>query len=625
MRGSKTVRRHRTLLVRRIEYTYTGPPMFFRRIFLPFALITALAAAGACAQIDADSGASSAAPAKVPAPAHAAAPAKAVAPSDAATPTVTNAKLQQPDESLSEALLYEFLLGEIAAQRGDPVLAARTYLELARRTRDPRVARRAVELASTAREQGLALEAAQLWHETEPDSIRALQAVTALMIAAKRVDDAEPYLAKLLAAQGTNTASGFMQLNRLLARNPDKNASLRVVRRLAASYPQLPEAHFAVSQAALAAGDEKAALEAIRRASALRPDWDLGALFEAQILQTQSPAKAAERLERYLEQYPDQRDVRMNYARLLVLDKRYPEARQQFERLLADNPGNTEVIFAVGLLAFQLKDYEVAERNLQQLLELNYSDVNTVRYTLGQIAEEQKDWAKAIGWYEKVGAGEQSLPAQLRVANVMAKQGKLDAARAYLHGIVVKDEQQKVQILVAEAQMLREANRNDEAYKLLGRALEQNPDEPDLLYDHALTAEKLEHFDVLETNLRKLIEVRPDHAHAYNALGYSFADRNTRLEEARALIERALELAPNDAFIVDSMGWVLYRQGDAQAAVVQLRRAWSLRPDAEIGAHLGEVLWTSGKRDEANRVWDEALREHPDNETLKKTLRRFRP
>jgi tetratricopeptide (TPR) repeat protein len=602
--------------------------MFFQRIFLPFALISALAAAGACAQIDgvgqAPGAVPAAAPAKAGAPTKAAAPEKGATPTEAATPTATNANLQ-PEQSLSEALLYEFLIGEIAAQRGDPVLAARTYIDLARRTRDPRVARRAVELASTAHEQALALEAAKLWQETEPDSIRALQAVTALTIAAKRVDEAEPYLAKLLAAQSTNAASGFMQLNRLLVRNPDKAASLRVVRRLAAPYPKLPEAHFAVAQAALAAGDEKAALGAIRRAIALRPDWAIGVLFEAQILQTRAPAQAAARLERYLEHYPDQRDVRMNYARVLVLEKRYPEARKQFERLLADNPGNTDVIFAVGLLAFQLKDYEVAERNLERLLELNYSDVNTVRYTLGQIAEERKDWAKAIRWYETVGAGEQSLPAQLRVASVMARQGKLDEGRAYLHSIVLKDEQQRVQILVAEAQLLREANRNDEAYKLLGKALEQNPDEPDLLYDHALTAEKLEQFDVLETNLRKLIEVRPDHAHAYNALGYSFADRNTRLEEARVLIERALELSPNDAFIVDSMGWVLYRQGNAQAAVAQLRRAWSLRPDAEIGAHLGEVLWAAGDREEANRVWDEALREHPDNETLLKTLRRFRP
>jgi len=526
---------------------------------------------------------------------------------------------------MSEAMLYEFLLGEIAAQRGRPELAARTYVELAKSTGDPRVAQRAFELASEAHDQALALEAAQLWYRIEPDSIRALHAVTALMVASKRVEEAEPYIAKLLAAQGTNTAAGFMQLNRLLARNPDKAASLRVVRRLAEPYAKLPEAHFAVSQAALAAGDEKAALESIRRAAALRPDWDVAALFEAQILQTRAPAEAAARLERYLEQYPDQRDVRMNYARLLVLDKRYPEARKQFERLLADNPGNADVIYAVGLLAFQLKDYEVAERNMERLIELNYRDVNAVRYTLGQIAEEQKDWAKAIRWYESVGAGEQALPAQLRVASVMAKQGRLDDARAYLRGIVVKDEQHKVQILMAEAQILREAKRDGEAFKILSRALEENPGEPDLLYDQALTAEKLERFDVLEANLRTLIKERPDHAHAYNALGYSFADRNMRLDEARTLIERALELAPNDAFIVDSMGWVLYRQGDTQAAVVQLRRAWSLRPDAEIGAHLGEVLWVAGDHAEANRIWNEALREHPDNETLQKTLRRFRP
>jgi len=590
--------------VRRTEYTYTGRPMFFRRISLPFALIPALAAAGACAQIDAAGEPPVAAP---------------------SAKLTTNVASAPADQSLSESMLYEFLLGEIAAQRGDPGLAARTYVELARRTRDPRVARRAVELASDARQQELALEAAKLWHETDPDSTRALQTVTALVVATGNVDDAEPYLAKLLAAKGTNTASGLMQLNRLLARSPDKAAALRVVRRLAEPYAKLPEAHFAISQAALAAGDEQAALAEIRRATELRPDWEVAALFEAQILQAKSPTQAAARLERYLEQYPDQRDVRMNYARLLVLDKRFPEARQQFERLLADNPGNTDVIYAVGLLAFQLKDYAVAERNMERLLELNYRDVNNVRYTLGQIAEEQKDWAKAIRWYESVGAGQQSLAAQLRVANVMAKQRRLDEARAYLRGIVVKDEQQKVQILVAEAQILREANRLDEAFNILGQALEQNPDEPDLLYDHALTAEKLERFDVLETNLRKLIAVRPDYAHAYNALGYSFADRNTRLEEARTLIERALELSPNDAFIVDSMGWVLYRQGDAGGAVTQLRRAWSLRPDAEIGAHLGEVLWSTGQREEANRIWDEALRDHPDNETLLKTLRRFRP
>jgi Flp pilus assembly protein TadD len=178
--------------------------------------------------------------------------------------------------------------------------------------------------------------------------------------------------------------------------------------------------------------------------------------------------------------------------------------------------------------------------------------------------------------------------------------------------------------LIAEAQLLREANQNREAFDLLGKALEAQPDQPELLYDHALTAEKLERFDVLEDNLRKLIQIRPDHAHAHNALGYSFADRNLRLPEARKLIERALELSPEDYYIIDSLGWVLYRQGDLKGAAAQLRRAYVGRPDGEIGAHLGEVLWVMGERAEAERIWDESLKNHPDNETLQKTVKRLR-
>jgi Flp pilus assembly protein TadD len=181
-----------------------------------------------------------------------------------------------------------------------------------------------------------------------------------------------------------------------------------------------------------------------------------------------------------------------------------------------------------------------------------------------------------------------------------------------------------VQLLVAEAQLLRDANRHGDAYDMLGQALQKVPDQPELLYDYALTAEKLERHDVAEENLRKLIQVKPDHAHAYNALGYSLADRNQRLPEARKLIEKALEISPEDYFIIDSLGWVLYRQGDLPGAARELRRAYAGRPDAEIGAHLGEVLWVMGERAEAERIWKEALEAGPDNETLQKTIKRLR-
>ncbi len=528
-----------------------------------------------------------------------------------------------PLQDLTGQTLYDFLLGEIAAQRGNPALAAQTYLSLAKRTRDPRVARRAVEVANFARMPELALEAARLWHDTDPASAQALQSVSVLLVSARRVEEAEPYLAKLLATGGNAAANGFMQLARLLAGNPDAAANLRVVRALAAPYPDLPQAHFAIAQSAAAANDEALALAEVRRAAALRPDWEVAAMYEAQLLQRRSPAEAAKRLAAYLGKFPDSREVRLNYARILVLDKRYPEARAEFESILKRFQNDADAIYAVGLLAFQVKEYAVAESNMKRLLDLGYRDANAVRYTLGQIAEEQKEWARAIDWYKVIDRGEYAMPARTRAAHAIAKQGRLGEARAYLRSADVQGEAQRVQLLVAESQLLRDANLHREAFDLLGEALQKSPEQPDLLYDHALTAEKLDQFDVLESNLTKLIQLKPEHAHAYNALGYSFAERNIRLPEAKKLIERALEIAPQDFFIVDSLGWVLYRMGDLNGAAEQLQRAWEGRPDGEIGAHLGEVLWVLGKRDEARRIWQEAFKSSPENDTLQKTLKRF--
>jgi len=530
-----------------------------------------------------------------------------------------------PLQDLTEPMLYDFLLGEIAAQRGSAGFAAQTYVDLAKRTRDPRVARRAVEIANFARMPDLALEAARIWHEADPASPQALQTVVVLLVNGKKVAETEPYLTKLLSVDANAAANGFMQLGRLLGSSADPAANLRVVRKLAERYPDLPQAHFAVAQAASAAKDDALALAELRRAATLKPDWEIAVLSEAQLLQRSSPAEAARRLAAYLEKYPGSRDVRLTYARMLVLDKRNEEARAEFANILGRFKDDADALYAVGLLALQIKEFATAEASMKRLLGLNYRDPGAVRYTLGQIAEEQKNWAGAIDWYKMIQRGEYAVPARIRVANAIAKQGKLDEARAYLRNAGALDEPQRVQLLVAESQLLREAQLNKEAFDLLGRALAENPDQPDLLYDYALTAEKIDRFDVLESNLTRLIKLRPDHAHAYNALGYSLADRNVRLPEARILIEKALELSPDDFFIIDSMGWVLYRMGDLKGAAAQLRRAWSGRPDGEIGAHLGEVLWQLGERDEAQRIWQEALKASPENESLQKTVKRFKP
>src|ERR1700694_2317571 len=469
------------------------------------------------------------------------------------------ASAQPTPEELTEPTLYDFLVGEIALQRGDFTPAAQTYLNLAKRPREPRVARRAVEVANLAQLPDVGAEAAKPGRDIDPSSPQALQVTAALLVAGTGVERPEPYLEKLLSGDGVNLENGFMQLNRLLAGNPDKKVNLRVVRQLAQKHPKLAQAQFAIAQAALVAGDDDAAVAAARNAAAIRPEWELPAVLEAQVLQKRSPTAAAKRLEALVAKNPGSREGRLNYARALVLDKRFPEARKQFEALLAANPGNTDVIYAVGLLAYQLKDYPVAEENMKRLLGLGYRDPNGVRYLLGQIAEEQKAWPRAIGWYDQIVSGEHVVPARLRTASAIAKQGKLDEARAYLKRVAEDNPDEEVQLLVAEAQLLREANRNRDAFELLSQALQKDPEQPELLYDMALTAEKLERYEQMESNLRKLIEVRPDHAHAYNALGYSFAERNTRLPEARKLIEKALELSPEDYFIIDSMGWGLFR------------------------------------------------------------------
>src|SRR6266705_803888 len=506
-----------------------------------------------------------------------------------------------PKQELDKDILYEFLLAEIARQRGNLGLSAQAYVDLAKRTRDPRIARRATEVALYARMNGAAIDAARIWHETEPGSARPLQALGGLLVAAGRYDEALPSLKKLLASSAADPTSGFTQLTRTLANAQDKQAALKLVRSLAADYPKLAQAHFALAQAAVNAGEDRTALDEARRAGQLRPDWEAAALLEAQLLQKVSVDQAASLLAAFLEQYPAARETRLAYARMLVAQKRFAEARAEFQKLMAGTPDSTDMAFAVALLSLQLKDYDSAERYLRGLLDGQYRDKDGVRLYLGQVAEERKNLPEALRWYGEVGEGEQYVQAQIRYSQVLARQGKLD-----------------------EARLLRDANQPKTAFDLVGQALDRVPNNPELLYDYAMLAEKIERVDILEASLRKLIAIRPEHAHAYNALGYSLADRNQRLPEARELIEKALQLAPEDSFIIDSMGWVLYRMGNLKDSLGYLRRAFAGRPDPEIAAHLGEVLWAMGARAEAERVWGDATRESPDNETLANTIRRLK-
>ena len=525
---------------------------------------------------------------------------------------------------MTRTMLYQLLLAEIALQRGQPNVAVQAYLELARTTKDPRIAQRATEIAWSARALPAAREASRLWLAADPASPQARQIVVALLINDARLAEAEPIIAQQLAAGADNLGANLLQLNAMLARYPDQAAALSLVQRLAAPYAAVPEAQYAVAQAALNADADQLALEKIRAALVLRPDWEQAAIFQGQVLQRSSTAAALAFFEQYLKTYPKSPDLRLTYARMLVSDKKYREARSEFQSLVREFPDNSDVTVAVGLLSLQLNDYDVAYTQLTRSLDLDYKYPNAVRYYLGQLEEERKRTAEALKWYGSISGGEQYVPARARYAALLAKDGKLDDARKFLHESV-RSPQQQVPFTQAEAQLLRDANDYRAAYDVLARAVEENPDSAELFYDQAMTAEKIDRIDVFESNLRKVIRLNPEHAHAYNALGYTLADRNLRLPEAYTLIETALKLAPDDPFIMDSMGWVLYRMGRTADAVALLKRAFALRPDAEIAAHLGEVLWASNQRSEAHNVWNAALKDNPGNETLLATVKKFTP
>ncbi len=527
-----------------------------------------------------------------------------------------------PKQDLTPEILYQFLLAEIAGQRGEIGLAKSAYLDLARKTKDPRIAQRAAEIAVFARDQKGALEATRLWNDADRNSERANLTLVTLLLGQDKFAEAEPLLKKTLAA---DAPMGFLHMSAWLGKTREPAGALALVQSMAADYPMLPEAQFAIAQAAIQAGKPERVLAALQQADKLRPGWEPAALLRAQWLVKSSRADALAFMQDFVTRYPAARDVRLAYARLLVSANQFPEARKEFNRLTTDFPRNPEVSLAAGLLALQVGDTEVAKTLLAQTLEYGYQPADTVHYYLGLAAEEAKQPTEAARHYQEVKDGEYLVQARARQAAILVKQGALSEARALLAATRTSNDAQKMRLIQAEAELLREARDYPQAYKVLSAGLKSYPDSPDLLYDHAMMAEKVNKLDVLEADLRRVIQIKPDEAQAYNALGYTLADRTQRLDEAVVLLDKALTFAPDDPFILDSMGWAQYRKGDFERARSYLERAFKARPDPEIAAHLGEVMWAHGQRDDASNLWQTSLKTHPQNEVLLETLHRLKP
>lgn len=518
--------------------------------------------------------------------------------------------------------VYKYLLGEIAGQRGDVVLASQLFLDLAKQTYDPRLAERAARSAAFANQPGIALQAATLWAELDPNSLEAQQAASQLLVASGNLKQAKPHIQKLLAKEDTR-ANGFLYLNTLLANQKNKAEVLKTITEFAAPYPKLPEAHFAIAQAAWLADKPETAKKELALADKLRPGWEVSAQMQGQMLLKESPEQAIKFYQNFLAQYPKANDVRMTHAKLLVSLKRHAEAKPEFVKLVESSNSNPDITAVVGLLALESNDYVMADKYFQQSIASGFKNPDQLYIYLGRIAERLKDDEKALVWYDKIQAGEHFLEGRFSAANVIARNKNVDAAIKMLDEIDDLTPEQQSAVIQAEAGILAQAKRTQESFDLLEKAVKSWPNSTALMYDYAMAAERIGKLDLMEAELRKVIKIKPDFAAAYNALGYSFADRNIKLEEAKVLIETALKLQPNDHYMLDSLGWVHYRLGNLALAAENLRKAYEIQADPEIAAHLGEVLWKQGLQEEAKKIWAGALKDFPENDILLATAKKF--
>lgn len=537
--------------------------------------------------------------------------------------------------ALDADLFYEIFLGELSARTGDPGAGYAFMLEAARRSADGQLYQRAADIALQSRSGEYALAAAKAWKEALPESREANRYVLQILVALNRIAETPDLLRQELAQSSPRAkASTLAALPQMYGRASDKVLAVKVVEAALVdelSHPATgPVAWVSLGRLRLAAGDKPGALEAARKAQAL-DNANEGAARLALELMEENVLDAEPLVAQALAHQPVP-ELRMAYARVLLGLQRYPDAARELESAAKEKPDLAEAWLVLANLHLQDNRLPAAEAALQRYMELASAAADpelrqrglTQAYLLhAQIAEKKKDYAAAEAWLARIDNAEDLFSAQSRRASLLARQGKVAEARALLRNLPGTSPEQQRMKLLAEVQLLRDLHLYQDAYKVQSELVALQPEDPELVYDQAMLAEKAGRPELMEQLLRQVIAQKPDYHHAYNALGYSLADRGQRLEEAKQLILKALEFAPSDPFINDSLGWVEFRMGNKAEARRLLEAAYKARADVEIAAHLGEVLWSLGDRDAARAVWREGFRTSPDNDTLKETLKRL--
>jgi len=544
--------------------------------------------------------------------------------------TVVSAKKHQkfvrkikPEYATRAHLVYLLMLAEIAAQKSQLSLSVAAYLKATTLSDDPKVAERSTRVASFARDYKSAMLSAERWAKLQPGKLDVQHSLIILYLRNNQIEKAMVSVDKVIELTQKRKVQGFAHLVALLSNEARKKAVLELMDRVVIKYKTNPQAWFAYARLALQFKKDDKALETVRQAIRLNPDFEVAQSLLARILMVQGKTDhALATMEKLVKAHPESIAHRSSYARLLALAKRYDRALKQFKIVLKKQPANNDIVYAIALLTLEQGKLKESEKSFKKLLSRK-KRVFESYYYLGGIAEKRKQYKQAIRWYKKVRHGKNRLTANIRVAQLMAKQGKIKQARTYLQSLDRRDKTRDVRLYAVEIDMLSNEGKYDSAMQVANKALKKYIDDPDLLYARSLLAEKADNLVQAEMDLKKIIKSEPNNIHALNALGYTLADRTNRYQEAYKYIQKAYQLSPEEPAVLDSMGWVLYRMGKWPEAIKHLRKALSLLPDDEIAAHLGEVLWVSGKQSEAREVWKKALKTVPGSIHIRNAMKRL--
>ncbi len=534
-------------------------------------------------------------------------------------PVTASAEFESDDKPL-----YHLIVAEFAGQRGRRDLAVEHYLETTKQLRDLEIAKRATRIAVFARNDVAALETAKIWVEQAPDDTEARQILAAMYIRSGDANAAISHLEYVLNAEDEGNNRQLRIIANLLSREEDKLTALAVMEQLISRHARDGDALVAYALLAIRAEELDKAAAAMERVSAVGAgDTNIAMAYVTLLQKHEKSHTAFAWLERAIEKNADDYALRLIYARLLADSSRYEEARVQFAIVATKTPDNSDVLYALGLLNLQANRIDDAYKNFHELLKLEARS-DDANFYLAQIAESREQAKNALELYRSIKHGTNYFQAQIRIALILSAREEVADAQAHLHSIVPRDEEQRLHLLRAEGEILAEHDRFDEAMAVYDSALADTYD-MELLYTRAMLAEKLGWLDVLEADLHTIIEREPENSQALNALGYTLADHTDRYQEAYEFIERAHALSPDDFYILDSMGWALYRLGRLTEAVDFLNRARKIKDDPEVAAHLGEVLWVMGNKDAARDIWDSALRDKPDDKRLLDVIERLAP